>query len=723
MGVNLESGYLLHNRYRIIEILGQGGMGAVYRAVDENLGVDVAVKENLFTTDDYARQFRLEAVILANLRHPNLPRVTDHFVIAGQGQYLIMDYIDGEDLRQRIERTGFVSEEETILIGAAMCDALQYLHSRKPSIIHRDLKPGNVRITPDGHVYLVDFGLAKLIKGSQATTTGARAMTPGYSPPEQYGTARTGPRTDIYSLGATLYATLTDVIPEDGLARAMDNIELTPLRKHNPKVSRKLAVAIEKALAVRPEDRFQSAEEFKLALLASNTRTQRLEGEIVVEPPPRVPESGEEHKLSKELPIETENGANTPTPRKPLKKMHSASWWIFFSFFMVTIASALALILIFWSPITKAFLGLMATSTYTLLPTSNPGTQTMQALETLQPIPPQENTATPQPLPTSTRTPQPTFTPSITPTPTETLIPTPTSLGGGRSQIAFASDRTGAPQIFLMNADGSNTQQVTDMPDGACQPSWSPDGMRLVFISPCTKRLEQYPGSYIYMINSDGSGLVALPSEPGGDFDPAWSPDGSRIAFTSLRDGSPQIFILNLDDNRITRLTEASSDNRQPDWSMQPAWSPSGAQIIYTGHGRLTNSLQIWLMSDAGAGQTFLIRRGNVYWNFLADWSPDGTTILFGETSGDQLLGWLMRFNYENQTSAIDHLRIGIYGTHSDFSPDGKWVVYESLDIQDENRSDYDIYLILADGSEIPILLTNSRSNEFDPAWRPIGPP
>ena len=112
MGAKLERGSLLHKRYRIVEILGQGGMGSVYRAVDENLGVDVAVKENLFTTEDYARQFRLEAVILANLRHAHLPRVTDHFVIAEQGQYLIMDYIDGEDLRDRMERTGPISEEE-----------------------------------------------------------------------------------------------------------------------------------------------------------------------------------------------------------------------------------------------------------------------------------------------------------------------------------------------------------------------------------------------------------------------------------------------------------------------------------------------------------------------------------------------------------------------------------------------------------------------------------
>src|SRR5512133_324710 len=122
--MTLERGALLHKRYRIVEILGQGGMGSVYRAVDENLGVQVAVKENLFTTEEYARQFRLEAVILANIRHPNLPRVSDHFVIAGDGQYLIMDFIDGEDLRQRMERVGVLPEDDVIQVGAAMCDAL-----------------------------------------------------------------------------------------------------------------------------------------------------------------------------------------------------------------------------------------------------------------------------------------------------------------------------------------------------------------------------------------------------------------------------------------------------------------------------------------------------------------------------------------------------------------------------------------------------------------------
>ena len=254
----LARGTLLNKRYRIGEILEQGEMSIVYRALDEYLGVDVAVKENLLTQDEYARQFRLEAVILANIRHPNLPRVTDHFVIGDKEQYLVMDYVEGENLRQRTARTGNLTEAEAVLIGATLCDALAYLHTRKPPILHRNLKPESVRITPEGHIFLVDFGLAKVWHSERAT-----------------GTAHTDPRTDIYSLGATLYASLSGVVPEDGLARAMNMSRLTPLRKHNPKISSGLADAIEKAMAIDPADRFQTAEDFKKALLATKSPSKK----------------------------------------------------------------------------------------------------------------------------------------------------------------------------------------------------------------------------------------------------------------------------------------------------------------------------------------------------------------------------------------------------------------------------------------------------------------
>ena len=557
--MTLERGALLHKRYRIVEILGQGGMGSVYRAVDENLGVDVAVKENLFTTDEYARQFRLEAVILANLRHPNLPRVTDHFVIGDQGQYLVMDYIEGEDLRQRMERMGNITEDEAVLIGAAICDALAYLHTRKPPILHRDLKPGNVKITPEGHIFLVDFGLAKVLHGSQATTTGARAMTPGYSPPEQYGTARTDPRTDIYSLGATLYAALSGIIPEDGLARAMDNTQLTPLRKRNSKVSRRLSATIEKAMGIDPGERFQTAEEFKHSLLGSKTKTQLLPGDFVVDPPPS--EAADEHRQTAieraSAPLNDPKSVNSSgvsaagelpvfKPRRKKRKGRRALSILLSTLLLVSLAIVgivrfrpgfvPAQMLTVLSPLSEIKFPFVApTNTPASLPVP---TQTAANTSTVTPIT-APSTATATAIVTSTQTLEPPL--DFTPTPGDAPIPVATSLGGGSGQIAFASTRSGLSQLFLVNTDGTDLTQITNMDQGACQPSWSPDGLRLVFISPCVGRGEFYETIYnessLYIINADGTELKQLTQAPGSDFDPAWSPNGERIAFTSVREG------------------------------------------------------------------------------------------------------------------------------------------------------------------------------------------
>ncbi len=263
--MSLEPGSLLNRRYRILEVLSKGGMGAIYHAMDETLGIEVAVKENLFTTEDYSRQFRREASILAWLKHSNLPRVTDHFVIEGQGQYLVMDHIAGEDLRQYILNRGPLPEGEILRIGVAVCGALDYLHSRRPPIIHRDIKTGNIRITPGGQVYLVDFGLAKVEETGRSAAGGALALTPGYAPPEQYG-GSTDARSDIYSLAATLYMALTASLPEDGLSRAMKTSTLTRVRQRNSKISEQTALVIEKALSLDPAERYQTAVEFRQAL-------------------------------------------------------------------------------------------------------------------------------------------------------------------------------------------------------------------------------------------------------------------------------------------------------------------------------------------------------------------------------------------------------------------------------------------------------------------------
>ncbi|MBM3151604.1 MAG: hypothetical protein FJZ96_05270 [Chloroflexi bacterium] len=698
--MTIERGALLHKRYRIVEILGQGGMGSVYRAVDENLGVEVAVKENLFTTDEYARQFRLEAVILANLRHPNLPRVTDHFVIGDQGQYLVMDYIEGEDLRQRMERQGTISEEEAILIGASMCDALAYLHTRKPPILHRDVKPGNVKITSEGHIHLVDFGLAKVVKGSQATTTGARAMTPGYSPPEQYGTARTDSRTDIYSLGATLYAALTGVIPEDGLARAMDSVDLTPLRKRNARISKRLASAIEKAMAVKVEDRYQTADEFKGALLYSNVKTQRLEGELLVTPPPTA-HGDEDIKEPPDKPITAQLMEVAKPPSRPRRKQLGAGCWAFMSFFLLTLLVGLTALLYFYTPLSEFINGMVASPTAYESPAAISVTGT--AADDASPTAGAVSTVTP----TSTRIRPPT----LTPTPTETPTPAPTPLGGGTGEIAFVSMRTGSPQVYIMDLDGGNLRQVTNQPGGACQPDFSPDGLQLVFVSPCPEKDEGVAVGLetdLFLIDPDGSELTALPTGPGEDFDPAWSPDGTRIAYASRAEGYAQIYVMKLADLTITRLTETPFD--QP--ARMPAWSPSSTQIAFT--LRQNNIYQIWYMTDNGQNQVKLIVGPADVWDLYPAWSPDGETILFTRT--DKVLDW-GSLNYilysERTTRQSRRLEGGLFAIDPAYSPDGNWLVFEGAD-----GDQYDIFLMTSDGEQ-RAPLTTDPAYDFDPVWRP----
>lgn len=263
---------VIQHRYRVIKLLGQGGFGAVYQAYDINLDRTCALKENLETTTEVARQFEREARMLANVNHPNLPRVTDHFVIPEQGQYLVMDYIEGEDLEQMLERLkGPLNEAQALEWIDQVCDALDYLHQQNPPIIHRDIKPANIRVTTQGpgtgRAMLVDFGIAKFYDPSMKTTVGARAVTPGYSPPEQYGRGVTDAQSDVYALAATLYTLLTAEVPADSVDLMSGNAPpLAPANVVNPKVSPQVSAAITQAMNPTRERRFRTVKAFKTAL-------------------------------------------------------------------------------------------------------------------------------------------------------------------------------------------------------------------------------------------------------------------------------------------------------------------------------------------------------------------------------------------------------------------------------------------------------------------------
>jgi serine/threonine protein kinase len=270
--MTLERGAMLNNRYRIDGLLGQGGRGAVYLAWDANLRIAVAIKENLDASREAQEQFFYEANVLARLSHPNLTRVTDYFFIPGQGQYLVMDYVQGEDLEKMVEQHGPMSEADALKWTTQVCRALSYLHGQNPPIIHRDIKPANIKIRPDGQAMLVDFGIAKSYDPRSGTLLGAKAITPGYSPPEQYGFGTTDPRSDIYALGATLYHLLTGRALPESVQRAA-GATTTPLpRQLNPQISPGTEKAIIKAVEVLSDRRFQNIGEFQSAIQAQTIK-------------------------------------------------------------------------------------------------------------------------------------------------------------------------------------------------------------------------------------------------------------------------------------------------------------------------------------------------------------------------------------------------------------------------------------------------------------------
>lgn len=274
--MTLMPGNTLHQgRYIIEGRLGQGGMGTVYLATDRNLrAMRVAIKENSETSRAIQEQFRREAEMLALLQHPNLPRVSNYFIESSGRQYLVMDYIDGQTLRELLSRaTGPLSETDVSRWLDQILDTLEYMHNwmdpttgHQRPIIHRDIKPDNIKIASNGSLYLVDFGIAKVVSGD-ATMASQRAFSRGFSPLEQY-TGGTDPRSDIYSLGATFYSLLTRKLPPEAPLIAAGETELLPMRTFNPQVSRNMEQVILRAMSLAPSERYQSIAEMRQALVS-----------------------------------------------------------------------------------------------------------------------------------------------------------------------------------------------------------------------------------------------------------------------------------------------------------------------------------------------------------------------------------------------------------------------------------------------------------------------
>ena len=286
----LAANTLLQNRYLIVHLIGKGGMGDVYLAIDQRLGSAVALKRTFFSGDEvFAAAFEREARTLARLRHNVLPKVSDHF-IEEDTQYLIMEHIAGDDLAKRLEISRKPFPVDWVLFWAdQLLDALSYLHSQEPPVIHRDIKPQNLKLTDDNSVVLLDFGLSKNTIGETRTATSTSSVvgyTPHFAPMEQIRGMGTNPRSDIYSLSATLYQLLTNLVPPETLVRAEALLggnpdPLTPVIEINPEVSQAVSDVILKGMAVSQEKRFSDAREMQKALREVHAQIQSIDAKQI----------------------------------------------------------------------------------------------------------------------------------------------------------------------------------------------------------------------------------------------------------------------------------------------------------------------------------------------------------------------------------------------------------------------------------------------------------
>ncbi|HAF48846.1 MAG TPA: serine/threonine protein kinase [Anaerolineaceae bacterium] len=301
MPVPIKTGTVLRSRYQVSKIIGQGGMGCIYLAEDLRLeGRLCAVKEVEYDRAlpeqmllEARNQFQREATILARLDHPNLPKVSDFFSVRDR-DYLIMDFVPGKDLRQLImearqEKT-FIPEEKVLDWAKQIANALKYLHSQENPILHRDIKPGNLKLTPNGLVKLVDFGLVKMLAPGEVTITVLQGQgTALYTPLEQYGgdSGHTDARSDIYAFGGPLYHLLTNEPPVNVRDRFLNPGSLPRIREINPDVSGRTERAIHWALQLHPEDRPKDIDALLKALFVEDApvtqpfRSDRLQPKLI----------------------------------------------------------------------------------------------------------------------------------------------------------------------------------------------------------------------------------------------------------------------------------------------------------------------------------------------------------------------------------------------------------------------------------------------------------
>jgi len=573
----------------LLEKIGEGGTGEVYRAVQVSLRRTVAIKL-LKSFDVNARAsaaLHQESRLLATLSHPHVVTIYDCGQVNGR-DYLVMEYLAGPTLRTQMQPGQAWSPERAAPVLDAIARAVSYIHQQ--GVLHLDLKPENILCTERGVIKITDFGLAvHHLDAKSMSELGLVQGTVDYCAPEQYFGLALDQRSDVFSLATLAYELLTGKLPGRVYFSA---------RKYQPHLPAALDQVLARGLSRDPHDRYGSVEEFRQQLCRA---------------------LGWPKRRSLLLPI---------------------------------LVASLVSMLLAWVILLPWRFDRGSTSGETNLTVLPP-------IATPAPFAGEDSLLYPHVVGDSSNL--------VMLRPTG-AAPDPLTLGKNRDsypafspdgrRIAFSSNRNGNIDIYVMDADGSNVQQLTTDQGVNRAPAWSPDGKHIAFTT------DRDDNSEIYLMDPDGSHQVNLTKSPGFEGDPAWAPDGKTIAFASL--GSDQqgfhLCVMDADGKNVRTLFK---DNNSYGF-VYPCWSPGGTQIAFSG-------------IDSGAIEIFICQ-------------PDGS---------------------ERKRLT----KLGGFNSHAAWSPDGKRIAFQHIRSQDSTAS---LYIVDADGGNLTQILEKAGPSEGGrPAWKP----